>query len=67
MNSGGIPRATASDALRVFEDWNFVGYVVERDRSWFSFNADGTLMGEFYSFREAVRAIPRRIRAEVHR
>jgi hypothetical protein len=66
MNSSGIPKATASDALRVFEDQNFVGYVVERDRSWFSFDSDGILTGEFYSFREAVRAIPRR-HAEVHR
>jgi hypothetical protein len=61
--SSGIPTATASDALRVFDGPSFVGRVVERDRCWFSFNADGILMGEFCSFREAVRAIPRRISA----
>jgi hypothetical protein len=62
----GIPRATASDAMRVFQDQNFIGCVIERDGSWFSFDADGILIGEFRSFRESVRAIPRR-HVGVHR
>jgi hypothetical protein len=59
MNCSGIPKATSSDALRVFQDQNFIGCIVECDRSWFSFDAGGILIGEFHSFREAVRVIPR--------
>jgi hypothetical protein len=54
----GIPRADAPDALSVSDGAVTCGSVVERDGAFFAFDTNGTLVGEYGSQREAVRAIP---------
>ena len=53
-----IPKHTAPDALSVSDGAATVGYVVERNGSFFSFDDSGTLLGEFKTQRAAVRSIP---------
>jgi hypothetical protein len=36
------------------------GYIIPHDGAFFSFDIDGTLLGEFKTQREATRAIPKR-------
>jgi hypothetical protein len=50
---------TAADALSVTDGAITVGYVVERDGSFFAFDVTGTLVGEYGTRRAAVRSIPR--------
>jgi hypothetical protein len=49
---------TAGDAMAVTDGTVTAGYVIERDHSHFSFDADGILLGEYSSRRLAMRSIP---------
>lgn len=53
-----IPKATAAGALAVSDGMTARGSIVERDGSFFAFNADGVLVGEFPALRQAMRAVP---------
>ncbi len=56
-----IPDPNSPGALSVSDGTTTVGTVVERDHSFFAFDADGTLLGEFRSRRQALRSIPKQI------
>ncbi len=55
----GMPKATASDALGVYDGQDRVGAIVERDRSFFAFGLDEILVGKFEHLHQAMRAIPK--------
>jgi hypothetical protein len=55
----GIPNPrTATNVLRVADSTQTVGFLVASDGSFFSFDRDGVLLGEFPAQRQAMRAIP---------
>jgi hypothetical protein len=54
----GIPNPRAANALSVADGTVTVGTVVENDGSFFSFNRDGELIGEYATQRQAMRSIP---------
>jgi hypothetical protein len=56
--SSRIPKANAPGALHVSDGADACGTIVERDGSFFTFDIDGVLVGEYPSQREAVRACP---------
>jgi hypothetical protein len=58
VKSQTIPSYRAANALAVYDGTTVLGYVVERDGSHFSFDQDGTLIGEFASRTLAMRSIP---------
>jgi hypothetical protein len=53
-----IPSHRAANALAVYDGHDVLGYVVEHDGSHFSFDQDGTLIGEYASRTLAMRSIP---------
>jgi len=60
MTGGAIIIPTADDpaALAVTDGSVFVGSIVERDGSFFSFDANGTLIGEYATRSAAMRSPP---------
>lgn len=54
----GIPDPLAPDSLTVTDGHEMVGTIVRRDGSHFAFDADGTLIGEYATRAEAMRALP---------
>lgn len=54
---------TSPDALSVSDGHQTVGYIIQRDASFFAFDIENVLLGEFKTQRAAVRAIPKRERA----
>jgi len=54
-----IPDPHAPGALAVTDGTEFIGTVVKRDRSFFSFDHVGTLIGEWPSQTAAMRSIPK--------
>jgi hypothetical protein len=59
MSAPTIPNpSTAADALSVSDGHNTVGYVIEQDGSYFSFDVNFVLLGEYRTQRMAMRAIP---------
>jgi hypothetical protein len=54
----GIPHPHAAGALSVSDGGQTVGSVVEHDGSFFAFNVEGVLIGEYASQIEATRALP---------
>jgi hypothetical protein len=55
-----IPRSNAPGALAVTDGSEFVGSIVKHDHSYFSFDADGILIGEYRSLQAAMRSVPAR-------
>ena len=53
-----IPDPNCSDALTVSDGTATAGTIVERDGSYFAFDAAGTLIGEFKTRAQAMRAVP---------
>ena len=53
-----IPNPRVANALRVADGTETVGFPVESDGAFFSFERDGVLIGEFATQRQAMRAIP---------
>jgi hypothetical protein len=49
---------TARDALSVTDGSHTVGFLISRDGSYFAFNNDRVLLGEYKSRTEALQAIP---------
>jgi hypothetical protein len=45
--------------LAVTDGASTVGFLIERDGSFFAFDQDGTLLGEYATRTQAARAIPR--------
>lgn len=54
-----IPSQHAAGALSVHDGVVFVGTVVDGEGSFFSFDRDGVLLGEYRSQAEAMRIIPK--------
>jgi hypothetical protein len=55
----GIPNPhTTANSLSVADGTETVGFLVASDRSFFSFDRDGVLLGEYPTQRQAMRAIP---------
>jgi hypothetical protein len=48
----------AANALSITSGHETIGFVVEHDKSFFAFNAEGILLGEYQTQRAAVRSIP---------
>jgi hypothetical protein len=53
-----IPHAHAPGALAVTDGGTCIGRIVVRDGSYFAFETDNVLVGEFATQREAMRALP---------
>jgi len=53
-----IPSPRAAGALSVTDGGDTIGSIVIRGESFFSFDADGVLLGEFDTQRDAVFAFP---------
>ena len=51
-----VPRVNA--ALAVTDGTTLIGHIVARDGSYFAFRPDDSLLGEFATQSEAVRALP---------
>jgi hypothetical protein len=54
-----IPKADTPGALQVSDGSETVGSIVVIDSSYFSFDVEHVLIGEFRTQREAMRAIPK--------
>ncbi len=59
QSKGATPNAHTPGAMFVTDGQEVAGSLVVRDRSFFAFGADGVLIGEFESQREAIHAIPK--------
>ena len=53
-----VPRVNAPGALSVTDGTIFIGRIVVQDGSYFAFSTDDSLLGEFATQSEAVRALP---------
>jgi hypothetical protein len=53
-----IPHPHVANALSVTDGTETVGFLVASDGSFFSFDRDAVLIGEFATQRQAMRAIP---------
>jgi hypothetical protein len=59
LRKTGIPNPhTAANTLSVADGTETVGFLVASDGSFFSFDRDSVLLGEYPTQRQAVRAIP---------
>jgi hypothetical protein len=56
--------STAPDALSISDGHETIGYCIARDGSFFAFDVNFVLLGEFRSQREAVRSIPKLAKTE---
>jgi hypothetical protein len=64
--TGHIPSAHDPRALALYEGTTLLGRIVKHDGSVFLFGADGTLIGEYRTQREAMRALPSANSCEGH-
>jgi hypothetical protein len=53
-----VPRANAPESLAVNDGQTCIGHIVASGGSYFAFDADNILFGEFATQREALRALP---------
>ncbi len=53
-----ILSATATGFLTITDGASTVGTIVERNKSFFAFDRDGTLVGEYQTRSAAIRALP---------
>jgi len=53
-----IPDPRVGNALSVCDGHETVGFIVEDDKSFFAFDREATLIGEYPTCKQATRAIP---------
>ncbi len=54
-----IPNPSSTAAKAVTDGHETAGYVIEHDGSYFAFDADAVLLGEFETQQQAMRSIPK--------